>query len=691
MKLHSIYQTRIRIYGSLGWRWPVSPAFARPPRRAPRPRRRAEAPPIVEWVYQVKWGYFDDFYTIFKKYQIPILDEEKKEGLVTKYIVQKGGGHVGESERWDLRVLIYYKDKDAQTKARGVGAKLFPDRETVRKDELERWRLTTAHWDRPLTEMDPHRARNAAGRVGAPAQYQTVPRNFRGYTLKRRTFLWSAGAAVPALAAMSGPHSFGEEPKTPGAIALPKPKIQGGKPLLDALSERKTLRNFGPAPLPPQTLSNLLWAAFGVNRPDGKRTAPSAMNIQDIDIYVFLPEGVYVYDAAAHILKPVLAGDQRAKSARQPPPPAPGAVPRPSASGPANVPVTLVYIADQDKAKAAGRRVPDPVGADGVVERARWFHRPERISVCGVGGAGQFVPCECRPRRSFRSVEPAPGAEATLQPSGRLPVRHELTPMPNGEPGNPTLPRSKQMKHTTSRLLTTAVIALAPAAWAESVAGLWNATTTVNGTEIPFKIEFSGDGANVKGWFFNGEEHESSTSGTYQNGALVLNFDTYLSVLKATVKNARLDGEYVSRRGDPLPIHAVRAASQPASKVEAPDISGLWYLEGVTSRKHDEKAFQFVVQQQAAEVSTAILRIDGDGGTLTGSYRDGKFVLSHFSGARPSLVVLTPQADGTLAVDQLGKSFTAVRPDTGARQRPRPSSRCEPAYGRQGPHQAIYI
>ncbi len=120
------------------------------------PRQGAEAPPIVEWVYQAKWGYFDDFYTLFKKYQIPILDEEKKEGLVTRYIVQRGGGHVGESERWDLRVLIYYKDKDAQAKARGVGEKLFPDRETFRKDEQERWRLTLVHWDRPLTEVDPH-------------------------------------------------------------------------------------------------------------------------------------------------------------------------------------------------------------------------------------------------------------------------------------------------------------------------------------------------------------------------------------------------------------------------------------------------------------------------------------------------------------------------------------------------------
>jgi thiol-disulfide isomerase/thioredoxin len=211
-----------------------------------------------------------------------------------------------------------------------------------------------------------------------------------------------------------------------------------------------------------------------------------------------------------------------------------------------------------------------------------------------------------------------------------------------------------------------ALIALTPAAWAGSLAGLWNATVNVNGTEIPFKIEFSGDGADVKGWFFNGEAREISTSGSFENGSLVLKFDGYLSVLKATVTNGALVGEYRPQRGDPLPIHAVRSVPQPSSNVKAPDISGLWYLEGVTSRKHGEKAFQFFVQQHGAEVTTAILRVDGDGGTLTGSYRDGKFVLSHFSGARPSLVVITPQADGTLNVDQKSQSgpvLTAVRPE----------------------------
>jgi len=210
-------------------------------------------------------------------------------------------------------------------------------------------------------------------------------------------------------------------------------------------------------------------------------------------------------------------------------------------------------------------------------------------------------------------------------------------------------------------------MAFTPAIWAESLAGLWNATVTLDGTQIPFKIEFSGDGANVKGWFFNGDRREYSTGGTFENGSLVLNFDTYVSVLKATVTNGVLDGEYSSRRGTALPIHAVRAVPEARPKTKVPDVSGLWYLEGVNSRKHDEKAWQLTLRQKGAEISGAILRIDGDTGTLTGNYQDGKFVLSHFSGARPALVEITPRADGTLEVELKGQhhegTITAVRPE----------------------------
>ena len=217
-----------------------------------------------------------------------------------------------------------------------------------------------------------------------------------------------------------------------------------------------------------------------------------------------------------------------------------------------------------------------------------------------------------------------------------------------------------------NKLLLATVIAFAPAAFAESLAGLWSATVNVNGTEIPFKLEFSGDGANVKGWFFNGDDHETSTSGEFKNGSLTLNFDSYAAVLKATLKDGALDGEYTSR-GKGLPIHAVRAAAETTAKVKAPDISGNWYLEDVHSSKKGEKAWQFFVRQNGGDVTAAILRIDGDTGALTGTYKDGKFVLSHFDGARPALLSVTPQSDGTLTLELAGQHhegvMTAVRPE----------------------------
>jgi len=122
-------------------------------------------------------------------------------------------------------------------------------------------------------------------------------------------------------------------------LALPKPQIQGGRPLLQALSDRKTTRNISEEKLSPQMLSNLLWAAWGVNRPaNNGRTAPSAMNVQEIGVYVFLEQGVYLFDEKVHGLKPVVAGDHRAKAGTQ--------------AGVAKAPVNLLYVADLDKYRA---------------------------------------------------------------------------------------------------------------------------------------------------------------------------------------------------------------------------------------------------------------------------------------------------------------------------------------------------
>ncbi|MGB9236694.1 MAG: nitroreductase family protein [Terriglobales bacterium] len=101
-------------------------------------------------------------------------------------------------------------------------------------------------------------------------------------------------------------------------VQLPPPQMTGGRPLMVVLKDRKSTREFGSGTLSPQALSNLLWAAFGINRPDGGRTAPSAMNWQEVSIYVATPEGVYVYDAKATVLEPVVAGDFRAATGTQP-------------------------------------------------------------------------------------------------------------------------------------------------------------------------------------------------------------------------------------------------------------------------------------------------------------------------------------------------------------------------------------
>ncbi|MBI5686615.1 MAG: SagB/ThcOx family dehydrogenase [Verrucomicrobia bacterium] len=101
-------------------------------------------------------------------------------------------------------------------------------------------------------------------------------------------------------------------------IPLPKPRMEGGMPLMEALKNRKTSREFSPAKLSPQILSDLLWAGFGINRPENAhRTAPSAMNSQEVDIYVATEDGSYVYDAAGNRLVPVAAGDIRAKTGKQ--------------------------------------------------------------------------------------------------------------------------------------------------------------------------------------------------------------------------------------------------------------------------------------------------------------------------------------------------------------------------------------
>lgn len=95
------------------------------------------------------------------------------------------------------------------------------------------------------------------------------------------------------------------------SLTLPPPQRQGGMPLMEALAQRRSTREFKPDPVPLPLLSSLLWAAWGENRADGNRTAPSALDCQEIDLYVALPSGAYLYDAKAHALHLAAAADVR--------------------------------------------------------------------------------------------------------------------------------------------------------------------------------------------------------------------------------------------------------------------------------------------------------------------------------------------------------------------------------------------
>jgi hypothetical protein len=181
--------------------------------------------------------------------------------------------------------------------------------------------------------------------------------------MNRRTFV----KTLPTLTVLAS-TTVGFTQDTPKApqdlkpVTLPRPDMDGGKSVLAALKERKTTRNISTKELPAHILSNLLWAAFGVNRAMGSfgkpgRTAASASNSQEIDLYIALPEGVYLYEAAPHRLAPVVAGDFRGRAGR---------------GGAASAPVNIFYVADLARYDT-GPGQPDRKIGDPEVQKSYYY------------------------------------------------------------------------------------------------------------------------------------------------------------------------------------------------------------------------------------------------------------------------------------------------------------------------------
>ncbi len=128
-------------------------------------------------------------------------------------------------------------------------------------------------------------------------------------------------------------------------IVLPEPDRSGGKPLMQALNERQSTRTFTEGEISEQQLSELLWAAWGINRPDDKkRTAPSARNMQEMDVYVSMQSGLYLYQAETHTLKHIHSRDIRSLCGTQ--------------DFVTTAPLNLIYVADMGK---LGKNVGDEI------------------------------------------------------------------------------------------------------------------------------------------------------------------------------------------------------------------------------------------------------------------------------------------------------------------------------------------
>ncbi|MFC1538462.1 nitroreductase family protein [Candidatus Latescibacterota bacterium] len=174
--------------------------------------------------------------------------------------------------------------------------------------------------------------------------------------MERRTFV----KTVPAITLFAGTAPGFAQDLTP--IKLPESEKDGGKTVLAALQERKTIRTMSADKLPEQVLSNLLWAAFGVNRETGAfnkpgRTAASASNSQEIDLYVALPEGVYLYEAVPHSLTPVVKGDFRARAGRR---------------GANTAPVNIFYVVDLTRYDLSDSQ-PDRSIGDPEVQKSYYY------------------------------------------------------------------------------------------------------------------------------------------------------------------------------------------------------------------------------------------------------------------------------------------------------------------------------
>jgi len=226
----------------------------------------------------------------------------------------------------------------------------------------------------------------------------------------------------------------------------------------------------------------------------------------------------------------------------------------------------------------------------------------------------------------------------------------------------------------------TAALVVALAGWpasqaahaAASVDGLWDAAVTAGETQVPFRFEIATKGSDAQGFFFEGDRKIGSTSGTFADGALKLEYDFLNTTLELKVEGDELVGAYRNNRAGSRPQNVRMRRFTPVAIADekTPSFAGSWEMRRLAAEvtaPRDTRTWHVYLRQSGAEVSGTILRVDGDTGTLIGHWKDGKLALSHFAGERPTLFEATRNPDGTLNVTLNGNAHYLVVPSAEAR------------------------
>jgi thiol-disulfide isomerase/thioredoxin len=220
-------------------------------------------------------------------------------------------------------------------------------------------------------------------------------------------------------------------------------------------------------------------------------------------------------------------------------------------------------------------------------------------------------------------------------------------------------------------LIAVALLVVTPMR-AASIDGLWDATIVAGGATVPFHFEIATKGTSAQGFFFEGDRKVGSTSGTFTDNALKLEYEFLNTTLELKLQGDELAGTYRNNRATAKPqdVKMRRFVTVSASSEKVPQLGGYWEMRRVpdeVTAPRDTRTWNVFLRQSGAEVSGSILRVDGDTGTLVGQWKNGKLTMSHFAGERPTLFEATPTANGSLNVTYNGNAHYTVMRSTQAR------------------------